>query len=27
MQYYQFGGIYYLPIMQNGVTVYTTVRL
>jgi hypothetical protein len=25
--YYQLNGIYYRPAMQNGVTVYTTVRL
>jgi len=24
--YYQFGGVYYQPAFQNGLTVYTTVR-
>jgi len=25
--YYQYGGIHYRPAFQNGVTIYTTVKL
>jgi hypothetical protein len=26
MTYYSANGVYYLPVIQNGVTAYTTVR-